>query len=241
MASDASKSATIIRFLSFILLILLPVSALGSRFGLWPFTLGLLILAASTIGGVILEVVSAIWLLRSPKPANKTLLRHTSLICIPAVLLFASALANPNRAPIHNISTDIDNPPVFVDAVALRGANSNPLEYSAEVAAIQCETYPDVKTLESSLSAADAFDRAVQTAESLGWEVHAKTATEGRIEAYETTFWFGFIDDVVIRITPTSNGGSAIDLRSVSRVGVSDLGANASRIGRFVEAFNRID
>jgi uncharacterized protein (DUF1499 family) len=56
-----------------------------------------------------------------------------------------------------------------------------------------------------------------------------------RVEAVATTFWFGFRDDVVVRIRPGAAGGSRVDVRSVSRVGQSDLGANAARIGRILE------
>ncbi len=70
------------------------------------------------------------------------------------------------------------------------------------------------------------------------WEIYAEVPTEGRIEAVDTTFWFGFKDDIVIRVQP-ENAGSRIDLRSVSRVGKGDLGANAKRISMFVEAFEK--
>ena len=58
--------------------------------------------------------------------------------------------------------------------------------------------------------------------------------TDGRIEATDTTFWFGFKDDVVIRISK-SDKGSQLDIRSVSRVGKSDVGTNAKRIRKFLK------
>ena len=70
---------------------------------------------------------------------------------------------------------------------------------------------------------------------SLGWEIVSVSENEGRIEATATTFWFGFKDDVVIRVREDS-GGTRIDLRSVSRVGGGDLGANAARIRAFIDA-----
>jgi uncharacterized protein (DUF1499 family) len=74
----------------------------------------------------------------------------------------------------------------------------------------------------------------MEVATALGWEIVAASEDDGRFEATDTTFWFGFKDDVVVRIRPEGDG-SRIDLRSVSRVGVGDLGANAARIKRFVQ------
>jgi uncharacterized protein (DUF1499 family) len=81
---------------------------------------------------------------------------------------------------------------------------------------------------------ARAFDRALDAARGLGWEIVGVEPAEGRIEATDTTFWFGFKDDVVVRIRPEGSR-SRIDVRSLSRVGRSDVGANARRIRRFVE------
>jgi uncharacterized protein (DUF1499 family) len=67
----------------------------------------------------------------------------------------------------------------------------------------------------------------------MGWEIAEADAAAGRIEATDTTFWFGFKDDVVIRIRPAEDGGSIVDIRSKSRVGMSDVGANAARIRAF--------
>jgi uncharacterized protein (DUF1499 family) len=69
----------------------------------------------------------------------------------------------------------------------------------------------------------------------MGWEIVAADPATGRIEATATTFWYGFKDDVVVRVG-AGNGGSVIDVRSKSRVGRSDLGANASRIRTYLEA-----
>jgi uncharacterized protein (DUF1499 family) len=94
-----------------------------------------------------------------------------------------------------------------------------------------------VQTLSTDLGPDPAFDRAVDVLEGMGLEVVSKDPDDGRIEATATTFWFGFKDDVVVRIRPAEDGGSVVDLRSVSRVGVSDLGVNARRIGEFLKRF----
>jgi uncharacterized protein (DUF1499 family) len=72
----------------------------------------------------------------------------------------------------------------------------------------------------------------------MGWQIVDANASEGRIEATDTTFWFGFKDDIVIRVAATS-GGSRIDVRSVSRVGRSDVGTNAKRIRCYLKRLTR--
>ena len=68
----------------------------------------------------------------------------------------------------------------------------------------------------------------------LGWEIVAAEPDRGRIEATATTFWFRFKDDVVIRLTPRGYG-TYVDVRSKSRIGGGDMGANANRIRRFLQ------
>lgn len=79
---------------------------------------------------------------------------------------------------------------------------------------------------------------ALAAAQDMGWDVAETNEREGRIEATATTFWFGFKDDVVVRLTPVG-AGSRIDVRSVSRVGVSDLGVNAQRIRAYLKRLAR--
>ena len=138
--------------------------------------------------------------------------------------------------PIHDISTDTKRPPEFVAILPLRADAPNPSEYGGpEVAAAQIGAYPDLQTHRMDAAPAQAFERAQQAARGLGWEIVSADPTAGRIEATATTFWFGFKDDVVIRIEPDA-AGSRVDVRSLSRVGGSDVGANAARIRAFLQA-----
>jgi len=220
--------------------VLLPLGALGSRFGFWPFTVGFLGLAAGTILaalGVILGVVGLIVANKRNLPGNKppiyTGLGISVLILAVVGSLFNSAYSVP---PIHNISTDVSDPPQFDKVIALRGEGSNPLEYDREtIAPLQSEHYPWVKPFVSDQSPADAYAGAMAAVEDLGLDVVNADAAGGLIEATATTFWFGFKDDVVVRVR-AMEGGSVVDVRSVSRVGVSDLGTNARRIGEILEA-----
>ena len=137
---------------------------------------------------------------------------------------------------IHDITTDTENPPPFVAILPLRADAPNPPEYAGEeVAAQQREGYPDLKPLTLSKPVGEAFEQALEAARGMGWVIVASEAGEGRIEATDTTFWFGFKDDVVIRIVEAA-GGSRLDVRSKSRVGRSDVGANAARIRKFLSA-----
>ena len=132
--------------------------------------------------------------------------------------------------PIHDITTDTENPPPFVAVLPLRAGSPNASEYGgAEIAEQQKSAYPDVQPVILSMPADQAFERARSAAEDMGWTMVAAVPAEGRIEATAETFWFGFKDDVVIRLSP-ADGGTKVDVRSVSRVGRSDVGTNAARI-----------
>jgi len=149
---------------------------------------------------------------------------------------------------IHDVTTDTQNTPVFEGKIlgeraAVDGVNT--LDYVGKtdtrekklVSVLQARSYPEIRPIITSDSPEVAFGRAEQIAQDLGWEIKDMDAVSGTIEATDTTFWYGFKDDVVIRIRPGAGGGAVVDLRSISRVGGSDLGANADRIRAFIEAF----
>ena len=242
--NQVNKNAVRIRGIAWVLLILLPLSALGSRFGLWPHTIGLLLLMLSIFGSLLIQIVNAIWLLRKPNLATKSALRWACLFALPPLVIAATVIRGASdsdsseRIAIHNISTDINNPPRFSAAKEQRGTDSNPLEYSSQTASNQQKLYPDLSPIDSSLSTSQAFATALTISRELGWKVYAEDINSGHIEAVDSTFWFGFKDDIVIRIQ-ASNSGSVIDLRSVSRVGQGDMGANNQRIRAFIDLFNQ--
>ena len=134
--------------------------------------------------------------------------------------------------PIHDISTDLNHPLAFVALRAIREAAPNGAEYAGEATAkLQREAYPSIKPLRLAADRAAVFTAAEQVARDMGWRV---VAAEGRIEAVARTFWFGFYDDIVIRITVADDGRTQVDVRSASRVGKSDLGTNARRVTEFL-------
>ena len=220
---------------------LLPVGALGSRFGLWAFSFGFLLGGIGTVVavvGLVLAFVALIVVFRRGRVAERLPVGMGLVICLLTVAVVGVQFNMARSVPsIHNISTDVDDAPEMSRLAALRGKNSNAWEYDRErIAPLQRKAYPWVKPIESEHSASAAFAHASGVVVRLGWELVHADAQAGFIEATDTTFWFGFKDDVVIRVRPIE-GGSRVDLHSVSRVGGSDLGANARRIGEFIREF----
>ena len=160
-------------------------------------------------------------------------------LILPATILFTVGVAACARLaggapPIHDITTDTNDPPLFVDILPLRaGARNSAVYGGGRVAALQQAAYPDIAPVDLVLAPAAAFAKALATAHAMGWALVATDASAGRIEATATTRVFRFRDDVVIRIRPRE-GGSRLDVRSVSRFGGSDLGKNASRVREFI-------
>ncbi len=211
----------------------------GTRFDVWDYRTGLRMLAWSTWTGiamivlaVVLLVVSSIPRFRSSRALPLAALVLALVAISPPFMLFDKAKSVP---PIHDITTDTADPPAFVALLPARTAAPNGAAYGGEpVAKQQREAYPDIKPLVTKDAVAAVTQRAADLARSLGWDVVATDTAAGRVEATATTGWFGFKDDVVVRVRPEASGGSRLDVRSVSRVGRSDIGANAARIREFL-------
>lgn len=135
---------------------------------------------------------------------------------------------------LNDITTDTNSPPPLVVTLQLRRGASNPATYpGANAAVLQRAAYPDIVPVVLSVPPAEAFKKVDAVATEMGWDVVARAPADGRIEAIATSIWFGFRDDIVIRIRP-DGASSKIDIRSKSRDGESDLGVNAKRIREFV-------
>lgn len=176
------------------------------------------------------------------KQAGSRLYAGLAAMLMAAIVgtLLVNEAAPPAGPLINDITTDLDDPPRFEAVIALRPEGGNPVEYGgAEVAANQRQTHPEIEAIITTLGPAEAFERARQIATSMGWDVVFAQASSGIIEAVDTTAFFRFKDDVVIRIRATPTG-SRVDLRSHSREGISDLGKNAARIMEFRAAFSEI-
>lgn len=212
-------------------------SGLGHRFGFWDyrFAFTLLRYAAWTgAAGALLSLGALVW-------TSVLRLRAAAFSAAAGVVAGALAFGVPSMAlqearrvpPIHDISTDTANPPAFVALLAARRAAPNGADYAGEaLAEQQRKGYPDIAPLAVAAPPAVAFERALAAARALGWTIISAEPSALRIEATDMTPFFGFKDDVVIRITPAGEA-SRVDVRSMSRVGRSDLGANARRIRAF--------
>ncbi|MDA1183318.1 MAG: DUF1499 domain-containing protein [Acidobacteria bacterium] len=141
--------------------------------------------------------------------------------------------------PIHDITTDLERPPTFDAIVPLRADAPNSLERPSDLSERQRLGYPDLAPMTLPVPSDQAFDRALAAARQAGWTIVTADKGTGRIEASDTTRWFGFTDDVVVRLTP-SGDGTRVDVRSVSRVGGSDVGTNARRIRQYLAALREM-
>ena len=159
----------------------------------------------------------------------------SALVVAPPLSLVAQARGLPL---IHDISTDTRHPPQFHAIVPLRSSASNSLDYNPANAAKQQRGYPDLAPLLLPATApAQAFAQAERAARALGWSIASAAPQEGRLEATDRTPLMGFQDDIVVRIRAGNGGrGSVVDVRSASRVGLSDVGTNARRIRTFLQA-----
>jgi len=216
--------------------VLLLAGPLGTRLGLWSFVVGFACFAMSGLCGLLALVFSLVGGSRTKqwKRAGVVLGVAVALLAVPALQLL-SAFGAP---PIHDITTDTADPPPFVAALPLRAAANamNPPEYGgAEVAAQQHQAFPDIQPLVMNMPPPQAVERVLDEVREFGWDISAAEPAEGRIEAVDTTWFFGFKDDVVIRLRPVE-GGTRVDVRSTSRVGLGDAGTNAKRIRRLLAA-----
>ena len=226
-------------------------SALGIWVGLWDFRTGFALLRPTNsyaywvAGPGLIITIGLFVFCRLRGPEN-----GTRLSAMAAMGTIASALAyyipvsygppeGVTYPPIHDVSTDTVNPPEFVAVLRLRADSPNSVVYGVArntthetLAEMQTEAFPDLLPLVINEPPDAVFQRALDAINELGWELVAQVPEEGRIEATDTTFWFRFKDDIVIRIKPTA-GGTVIDARSLSRVGLGDVGTNAKRLRAF--------
>jgi uncharacterized protein (DUF1499 family) len=208
--------------------LLLMLDGPAYRMHILPLGIALRIIPVFLLLGLIALVLSLIGLMRR---GSKGVALAGLLLGLLAAGIPANSINTARHSPIHDVSTDTVNPPQFTAILPLRAAAkaANSTDYDAKTAQLQKETYPDIGPSHLDLPPAQAFDRALAAARSMHWEIVASDPAQGRIEATATTFWFGFKDDVVVRIA-AEGAGSRLDVRSLSRIGKSDVSANARRV-----------
>jgi uncharacterized protein (DUF1499 family) len=221
--------------------------------GYWTYGTGFMVVrwaAYAAAGGGVLCLLSVLVALRAHggKAFAQAPMGVAGILLALIVVGIPYVAALPGNPPIHDITTDIEDPPAFVDTLKLRqeAKATNPAEYLSEmtrgdrhikVTELQKQFFGDIGPVNLKIPPAEAFARAAKVVRDLNWTVTAEKADEGRIEAFDRTKWFGFVDDVVIRIRPNGDG-SRVDIRSVSRVGTGDRGLNAQRIRKFIRALS---
>lgn len=226
---DAAKHQRITLALAVLAVILLALSGPGTRFGAWSLRVGVglfggaLLLGLAAAGAAVVGLAVPILRARSTPVLVGALVIGLASAAVPLYYVHR-VMTVPY---INDITTDTENPPQF----------ASPKTYPSYFGELQQIGYPDLRPLELAIPPARVFARAVKIADDLGWEVTTVDERAGRIEALVTTRWFGFKDDVVIRITPVG-AGSRVDMRSKSRFGRSDFGTNAHRIHEFLAAMD---
>jgi len=226
--------------LAVIAVVLLAIGPLGWRAGWWHFRFALLTLMpwAAYFGLAALGVSVGALLLGRRRIEWRGVATAVAAFAVGGLIAYVPWHYDQIRQwvpPIHDITTDPDNPPAFVAVIATRTAEGgNPVQYEGpKLAAQQRQGYPDIAPLNLALGRDAAFDRALATAQQMGWTIVATDKAAGRIEASERSRWFGFTDDIVVRVT-ASGSGSRIDVRSSSRLGRSDFGVNSARIRAYL-------
>ena len=241
----AADSAHIAAALIVVTALLMAAAPLGYRWRLWSAVAALTRVVAL---GVVAAALAVVLALVSLAAGGWQVGSGTTLMLLAIIVIGAAAVLLPLRTkkiaegkPFNDITTDTERAPALEALLPLRRAEvpgASGAHGGATLAAMQKAVYPDLAPLRLALAPGDAFKRALEAAKAMRWTVIAEDAARGRIEAYDKTLWFGFVDDIVIRVTQ-EGGGTRIDMRSASRVGISDLGKNAERIRAYFAALKR--
>jgi uncharacterized protein (DUF1499 family) len=190
------------------------------------------------LGGLLAVVTAIIALIAAARGRGFGLGRVLALVLAVVFVITASGGAGVPR--INDYTTDPKEPPAFVEAIQIPANAGRDMSYPPEFAAEAQTCCADLRPARLPAPPAEAFARAKRAAESMGnWEVTVADASSGRIEAVATTTVFGFRDDIAIRVRPDGSG-SRIDMRSKSRDGKGDMGANADRIRAYVTTVESI-
>lgn len=225
------------------------VSAVGTGWGYWEYTSGLKGVAGAFLLGLGAILIGALqgWRVRKavnpPPRARRWVGMGVALAYVAWVGTFLmAALTVPAT---HDVSTDLADPPAF-QTLALRADNLDNVPGADDAdmrgltpqqrwAVVHQKAYGDIRSVRSNEPVSMVIAKAERLAKARGWDIAISLPEEGRFEATETSAFFQFKDDVVLRVRPSETGeGSIVDMRSVSRVGVSDLGMNAKRVRSFL-------
>ena len=237
MAEQRSRSASIaMRISSFGALSALGGLA-GVHSGLIPPMVGFLLFVLGTLpcglAGAIASAVALVKTHRGAGPRDRRTARLATGVAAGLISLFAlAALRSGEAPPINDITTDLADPPAFASAANVGAYAGRDMRYPADFAAVVRSAYPDLAPLRLHLPPDEAYVRALQAARDLGWAIRHRDPGAGTFDATDTTRIFRFVDDIAVRVRAEGDG-ARVDLRSKSRDGRGDLGANAARIRAF--------
>ena len=209
------------------------LAPLGYRIGA-PLGLAFLLLAGGFLAAAVSGLLLVLRMVRKTGLGDREAAAALAAVVVTGAFPLAALFSGGGAPPIHDITTDTEDPPAFVAAVPLNEPGRT--DYDPAVGEQQRAAFPDLGPATLPVAPAAAFDRALATAGDMGWELLAADPDDLRIEATDRSFWFGFPDDVVVRVAPDGEAGSRVDVRSLSRVGGGDLGVNARRVRAFVAA-----
>ncbi|MCC5933875.1 MAG: DUF1499 domain-containing protein [Balneolales bacterium] len=214
-------------------------SGYGYNWGIWGLSTAFAVLRISGYMLIVFGIAGLLSLYFANRSRSRGLhLSYTLLTVLLSVTAVSIALywqAQVNNNPfLHEVSTDTQNPPAFDAILPLRADAPNPPEFGGDaVAMLQRAAFPDLITIYLPHPKQRVYDEAVSLIGARGWDLVAGNYETGLIEATEKLPWFGFKDDVVIRLV-SDNGRTVFDMRSKSRIGGTDLGVNAKRVQRFM-------
>lgn len=195
----------------------------------------------AVILGIAALILLIVQMLFKRKTVTFTSAAAVIIFSLVAIIMPLWMMSTANNVPaIHDISTDMETPPEFVAIAPLRASAPNPTAYAGmETAEQQRQAYPELQTLQYSQSKAALIAAVEQAANNLGWNLVNSDAKDGLIEATDSTMWFGFKDDIVVRVEDTGDK-RLVDIRSKSRMGKSDMGKNAERIRHFTQELEAV-
>lgn len=242
-AAGLAGGAAVLGFaLATIALLLLAAGPIGWRAGWWHYRVGLLTLMPDAFYvGLAAVAISVLALIVGARR-----IARGGIVLAVLGLLIGGAVAyfllhwNSERSVyprFNDVTTDFDNPPSLAFAAPMRQVeHGNPAVYGgAKIAEVQRKFYPDIKPVMLDLPPAAAFERALAAATAKGWTIVKTDPATGIIDADERSRWFGFTDDIAIRVSP-AGAGSRIDIRSAARQGRGDFGVNAARVCGYLAA-----
>ena len=206
-----------------------------------PLTGFQICIGGALLGGLLAVVLSLVGIAmtrggRDPKGRQNAWLGLAIGLGLMLAVL-AGASTGGSAPPINDITTDLENPPAFASASAVAGYAGRDMSYPADFAPIVRASYPDLGPLTTPDPVDTSYQKALATAESLGWQITARNENEHTFDATDTTKLFRFVDDVTVRVG-AEGMGARVDVRSKSRDGRGDMGANAKRIQRFKDAMS---